>query len=111
MTEDIFTGPAVTLQTKLRCFRVEIPNPYGGTPSLAYCQEQLLVDSNGVSYGSTTVPSLCPDFPTLEATTYPIADPVTGTTQPISGAAVALWLAADYLARATAALTPPPATS
>jgi len=104
--QDLFTGPTVTTQTKRRCFRVEAPNPYQGQPSLSYCQEDVLVDGSGNSYGSNQVPSLTPDFTAVETAVYPITDPVTGTTQPISGAAVALWLAADYLARATADLTP-----
>jgi len=99
---DLFLTPVQSLQTKRRAFRVEINNPYQGSQTVSYHQEDLQVDASGVSHSGVQAESFSIPGTTIETAVYSIADPVTGTTQNISGAAIAMWLAEDYMTRATA---------
>ena len=106
---DLYLPDYTHLRTKRRAFRIEIDNPEGPIgKKVSYHQEDALrsVDENNVEtrISATTVPSLVPNFEDVMAATYEITDPVTNETHTFSGAAVALWIEADYVARATAAL-------
>jgi hypothetical protein len=107
---DIVISPLQELKTRRRAFRVEIENPLNGTQSIIYQQEDVTVDVKDVEFGKRYAGSISVPMTDLFGVLRDISDPVTGKTVSISGAAIAMWIEADYVERALAALNPPQTT-
>lgn len=107
MSTDIYLNEAKLTRTKRRCYRIEIENSYNSGKSISYHQEDIEVDADSVYYSKAPAPSLYYPIEQIVTGVYEVADPVTGQTVSLSGAAVALWIEQDYVAKATASLLPP----
>ncbi len=105
MTTDIYLNEPKLTRTKRRCFRIEIENTYQGNKSISYHQEDIQVDSDGAYLSKSPAISLSIPIEQVATSIYEIADPVTGQTVSFSGAAVAAWIEANYIEKATQALT------
>jgi hypothetical protein len=107
MATDIYLNDLQPTRIKRRAYRIEIENSYQGNKSITYHQEDLSVDANGVYYSKSPAPSLFYPIEQVATCIYEITDPITGNVVSFSGAAVAMWIEQDYIAKATAALAPP----
>ncbi len=101
----LYTKELVITQERVRCFRVEIENPNVGSKKISYHQELLLEDENGNEVSKKMHTSLHVSFDDVATKTLEIADPVTGETVTVSGAAVAMWIEEHYIQEAQKALT------
>lgn len=97
---DMFLQDPGPVRKKRRSFRIEIDNPMGSPKTIKYHQEDVLVDSGGVKITSEMAPSIITPFMEVATTVYLLNDPVTGNAVSISGAAIAMWIELDYIARA-----------
>jgi len=101
---DLYLNDPTPTRTRRRAFRIEIDNPQSTTKHIHYHQEDVQVTSDDSRLGAVQAPSIDVTFDELVTEVREILDPVTGLTTPISGAAVAAWIEADYLDRAANAL-------
>ena len=108
MTTDIYLGEAVSVRTRRRCYRINVENPSVGNKEITFYQQDLTEDSNGNELASKQSESLAFDINGIVMDIIEIADPVTGLTTHISGAAIAMWLEAEYVLKVQASLAPPP---
>lgn len=106
MSTMIYLTDPVTTRTRRRCFRIEIENPNIGTKRLSYHQQDITEDSNEVEISVKQANSLSFDVNDITTDIIEIIDPVTNNTINISGAAIALWLEAHYIKKATESLIP-----
>lgn len=101
---DLYLNDPTPTRTRRRAYRIEIDNPQSAPKHIHYHQEDVQVTADDVRLGAVFAPSIDVAFDDLVMEVREIADPVTGITTPISGAAVAAWIEADYLDRAASAL-------
>lgn len=101
---DLFLNDPTPTRTRRRAFRIEIDNPQASTKHIHYHQEDVQVKDDDERVAAVMAPSIDVPFDDIVYQVREITDPVTGLTTPISGAAVAAWIEADYLERATNAL-------
>jgi len=98
------------MQTRNRCHHIAISTPQDDTQKrVTFCREAIL-ESEGVMIGRALVQPadlVVPFVPDLATTVRMVSDPVTGTVVTFSGAALALWMTAEYDARNLADITPP----
>lgn len=102
MATDIIIGNKPATKIKRRCHRITVNNPMEqARKSIDFQQENVELLEDGTPTGVIeSAPQFSELISNLVGKTYSIADPVTGLTNPISGAAVALWLEAFYVERA-----------
>ena len=101
---DLFLNDPTPTRTRRRAFRIEIDNPQTTTKHIHYHQEDVQVTQDDSRLAAVPAPSIDVTFDELATVVREVYDPVTGLTTPISGAAVAAWIEADYLERAESAL-------
>jgi hypothetical protein len=105
MSTLIYLTDPVTTRNRRRCFRIEIENPNNGDKKVSYHQEDITEDTSGNEVSKKQVNSLSFNVSNILNDIIEITDPITGIKNNISGAAIALWLEAHYVIKATAALT------
>lgn len=102
MATDIIIAQKPATKVKRRCRTITIHNPMEqAQKSIDFQQENVELLEDGTPTGTVeSAPQFSELISNLVGKTYQIADPVTGLTGQISGAAVALWLEAFYVERA-----------
>ena len=98
------------MTTRNRCHFIGIATPQDDAQKrVTFCREAILEDADGVMIGRALVQPAdlaVPFMPDLAATVRTVSDPVTGTVVTFSGAALALWMTAEYDQRNLVAETP-----
>jgi len=103
------------MQTRTRCHHIAISTPQDDAQKrVTFCREAILEDDAGTMLGrALTQPAdiVVPFLPDLATTMHTVTDPITGAEVTFSGAALALWITAEYEARNAPLFTMNPATT
>lgn len=101
MPTDIIIDQKPATKTKRRCGKIIINNEVEfSQKSIDFRRQNVELLEDGTPTGRVEeVAGFSELVSNLVTKTYSIADPVTGLTTPISGAAVSLWLESFYIER------------
>lgn len=101
---DLYLTDLVATRTKRRAYAITIDNPQAADKHVAYHQEDVQVTADDTRVSAIKAGTMTVPFGTVAVQVRTVHDPVTGQDVTMSGAAVAAWIEADYVERATAAL-------
>ena len=91
-----FDLDANNVKTTIRANRVVIQNPADGAPSVAFRNEKV-VKVDGVTEGTSKLPSTNRDIANVATETITLTDPVTGQPVTVSAAGLASIIEAFYI--------------
>jgi hypothetical protein len=98
------------MNTRTRCHHIAISTPQDDAAKrVTFCREAIIETDEGEMVGrALTQPAdiVVPFLPDLATTMHTVTDPITGQPVTFSGAALALWITAEYEAR-NAPVAPP----